>query len=169
MRKPVCTKAVKFEEFAEEWFAEYARLNLRSTTYERIKTKRSQRALKISPFIMNILKQLKQEQGKEALRLGSKWVDTDRLFVKWNGEKMNNQPPCGWLKEFCEKNDLPFYGLHSFRHFAASTVILAGLDVTMVSGMLGYSNSTATENLPKGHTTQSSHNLITNEKIKPIL
>lgn len=96
---------------------------------------------------MDILKQLKEEQGKEALRLGSKWVDTDRLFVKWNGEKMNNQPPYGWLKEFCEKNDLPFYGLHSFRHFAASTVILAGLDVTTVSGMLGYSNSTATSNI----------------------
>ena len=30
-------KAVKFQELAEEWFAEYARLNLRSTTYERMK------------------------------------------------------------------------------------------------------------------------------------
>ncbi|WP_366506781.1 hypothetical protein [Ruminococcus sp.] len=27
------------------------------------------------------------------------------LFVKWNGEPMNNQTPYGWLKEFCEKND----------------------------------------------------------------
>ena len=30
-------KAVKFEELAEEWFEEYAKLNLRSTTYERMK------------------------------------------------------------------------------------------------------------------------------------
>ena len=30
-------KAVKFEELAEEWFSDYARLNLRSTTYERMK------------------------------------------------------------------------------------------------------------------------------------
>ncbi len=30
-------KAVKFQELAEEWFEEYARLNLRSTTYERMK------------------------------------------------------------------------------------------------------------------------------------
>lgn len=87
------------------------------------KTKRSQRALKISPFIMNILKQLKDEQDEEALRLGSKWVETDRLFTKWNGEEMNNQTPYGWLKEFCEKNELPFYGLHSFRHFAASALM----------------------------------------------
>ena len=57
---------------------------------------------------MNILKQLKEEQDEEALRLDSKWVETDRLFTKWNGEEMNNQPPYGWLKEFCEKNELPF-------------------------------------------------------------
>lgn len=57
------------------------------------KTKRSQRALKILPFIMNILKQLKDEQDEEALRLGSKWVETDRLFTKRNGDEMNNQTP----------------------------------------------------------------------------
>ncbi|MDD6633842.1 MAG: hypothetical protein PUE69_00545 [Ruminococcus sp.] len=41
--------------------------------------------LKISPYIMGILKELKElkdEQDKEILRLGDKWVETDRLFVK---------------------------------------------------------------------------------------
>lgn len=111
------------------------------------KTKRSQRVLKISPYIMGILKELKDEQDEEALRLGDKWVDSDRLFVKWNGEPMNNQTPYGWLKEFCEKNELPFYGIHSFRHFAASALISAGLDVTTVSGALGHCNSGTTLNV----------------------
>lgn len=111
------------------------------------KTKRSKRVLKISPYIMDILKDLKSEQDEEALRLGDKWVDTDRLFVKWNGEPMNNQTPYGWLKEFCEKNDMPFYGIHSFRHFAASALISAGLDVTTVSGALGHCNSGTTLNV----------------------
>ena len=111
------------------------------------KTKRSQRVLKISPYIMEILKEYKLEQDEEALRLGDKWVETDRLFVKWNGEPMNNQTPYGWLKEFCEKNGLPFYGIHSFRHFAASSLISAGLDVTTVSGALGHCNSGTTLNV----------------------
>lgn len=111
------------------------------------KTKRSQRVLKISPYIMGILKELKDEQDEEALRLGDKWVDSDRLFVKWNGEPMNNQTPYGCLKEFCEKNELPFYGIHSFRHFAASALISAGLDVTTVSGALGHCNSGTTLNV----------------------
>ena len=96
---------------------------------------------------MDLLRQLKEEQDSEALRLGDKWVDTDRLFTKWDGREMNNQTPYGWLKEFCEKNDLPFYGLHSFRHFAASSLISAGLDVTTVSGALGHSNSGTTLNV----------------------
>ena len=96
---------------------------------------------------MDLLRQLKEEQDNEALRLGDKWVDTDRLFTKWDGREMNNQTPYGWLKEFCEKNDLPFYGLHSFRHFAASSLISAGLDVTTVSGALGHSNSGTTLNV----------------------
>ena len=119
----------------------------RGTYTDTTKTKRSQRTLKISPYIMYILRQHKIEQDNEALRLGDKWVDTDRLFTKWNGEDMNNQTPYGWLKEFCEKNDLPFYGLHSFRHFAASSLISAGLDVTTVSGALGHCNSGTTLNV----------------------
>ena len=111
------------------------------------KTKRSKRVLKISPYIMDILKELKDEQDEEALRLGDKWVESDRLFVKWNGEPMNNQTPYGWLKEFCEKNDMPFYGIHSFRHFAASALISSGLDVVTVSGALGHCNSGTTLNV----------------------
>ena len=116
------------------------------------KRKRSQRTLKIAQPIMDLLKELKDEQDAEAFRLADKWVDTDRLFVKWNGEPMNNQTPYGWLKEFCEKNELPFYGLHSFRHFAASALINAGLDVVTVSGALGHANSGTTVNTQKGHT-----------------
>ena len=119
----------------------------RGTYTDTTKTKRSQRVLKISPYIIGILKELKDEQDEEALRLGDKWVETDRLFVKWNGEPMNNQTPDGWLKEFCEKNEMPFYGIHSFRHFAASALISAGLDVTTVSGALGHCNSGTTLNV----------------------
>ncbi len=71
----------------------------RGTYTDTTKTKRSKRVLKISPYIMNILKELKDEQDEEALRLGDKWVESDRLFVKWDGSPMNNQTPYGWLKD----------------------------------------------------------------------
>lgn len=165
--------AMKFQDFADRWFEKYAKLNLRNTSYERM----NQLAVRIYPAIGHLrldkitsrhiqqfindlaLNGKSLKNGKPLLRktvvhhlcfisdVSSYAVKYDRLFVKWNGEPMNNQTPYGWLKEFCEKNDKPFYGIHSFRHFAASALISAGLDVTTVSGALGHCNSGTTLNV----------------------
>lgn len=111
------------------------------------KTRRSKRTLKISPYIMKMLLDLKDEQDAEALKLGDYWVDNDRLFTKDNGEPQHPNTTYTWLKRFCERNELPFYGLHTFRHYAASSLISAGLDVTTVSGALGHCNSSTTLNV----------------------
>lgn len=66
---------------------------------------------------MDMLKEYKAEQDEQALKYGDKWVETDRLYTKWNGEPMQNGTPYFWLNEFCEKHGLTFYGIHSFRHF----------------------------------------------------
>ncbi len=88
------------------------------------KTRKSQRTLKFPQEIMDMLKEYKAEQDEQALKFGDKWVETDRLYTKWNGEPMQNGTPYFWLGEFCEKHDLPFYGLHSFRHLFASLLSL---------------------------------------------
>ena len=80
------------------------------------KTKKSQRTSKFPDHVMDMLKALKQEQENESKRLGNKWHDTDRLFVKWNGEPMHNNTPYFWFKEFCDKNELRFCDIHSMRH-----------------------------------------------------
>ena len=57
---------------------------------------------------------------------------------KKNGRPMNLQSPYGWLKEFCEEYNFPFYGIHQFRHLHTSLLIGAGIDPTTVSGVLGH-------------------------------
>ena len=116
------------------------------------KTRKSQRTLNFPQEIMDMLREYKAEQDEQALKCGDKWVETDRLYVKWNGEPMQNGTPYFWLGEFCEKHDLPFYGLHSFRHLFASIEIEAGIDPTTVAAMLGHSTPQTTVNTPKGHT-----------------
>ena len=111
------------------------------------KTRKSQRSMKFPKKIMALLAKYQQEQNAEAARLGSKWVENDRLFVKWNGEPMNNNTPYFWLNEFCEKHDLPFYGLHSFRHLFASLLVNQGVDIVTVSGALGHSTVSTTSNI----------------------
>ena len=106
---------------------------------------------------MDMLRAFKEEQDTEVLRLGDKWVETDRLFVKWNGLPMNNGTPYFWLGEFCEKHDLPFYGIHQFRHWFASALVNEGVDIVSVSGALGHSTVSTTVNLPYGHNNPISH------------
>ena len=116
------------------------------------KTKRSKRVLKISPYIMDILKELKDEQDEQALKCGDKWVETDRLYVKLNGRPMNNNTPYFWLKEFCEENNFRFCDIHSLRHFYASALINKGVDAAAVSGALGHSTITTTIPVPNSNT-----------------
>lgn len=111
------------------------------------KTKRSQRTLKFPQFIMDMLKEYKEEQDADALRLADRWVETDRLYVKWDGRPMQNGTPYFWLGEFCEKHDLPFYGLHSFRHLFCSLLVNQGVDIVTVSGALGHSCVSTTSNI----------------------
>lgn len=77
------------------------------------KTKKSRRSLKFPQYVMDMLREYKAEQDEEREKLGSKWQDYDRLFVKWDGRLMNNNTPYFWLKEFCEANNFHFCDIHS--------------------------------------------------------
>lgn len=103
------------------------------------KTKMSQRTLKFPDYVIELLRELKAEQETEAERVGNKWIDTDRLFTKWNGEPMGNCTPYSWFRKFCDRNNIRFCDLHSLRHFYASALINEGVDAAAVSGALGHS------------------------------
>lgn len=72
------------------------------------KTESSRRIIKVQPFIVDLVKQLKAEYAENALKCGDQWHDTDRLFIQWNGEPMNPNSPSTWLERFCKKENLPF-------------------------------------------------------------
>ena len=103
------------------------------------KTKMSQRTLKFPDYVMELLQELKAEQEIEAERIGSKWINTDRLFTKWDGSPMGNCTPYSWFRKFCKNNNIRFCDLHSLRHFYASALINEGVDAAAVSGALGHS------------------------------
>ena len=111
----------------------------KGTYTDTTKTKKSQRSLKFPFVVMDLLKAYKAEQDEEREKLGSKWIDNDRLFVKWNGEPMNNNTPYFWFHEFCEEHNFRFCDIHSMRHFYASALINEGVDAAAVSGALGHS------------------------------
>ena len=61
------------------------------------KTKKSQRSLKFPPIVMDLLKAFKAEQDDEREKLGNRWIDHDRLFVKYDGRSINNNTSYFWF------------------------------------------------------------------------
>ena len=87
----------------------------------------------------------KLEQNKIIVQLGELWHPTDRLFTQWNGLVMHPTCPFNWLQRFCERENLPFRGLHSFRHAFATEMITSGqIDIKTVSSILGHSDVSTT-------------------------
>lgn len=111
------------------------------------KTKSSIRELYLQPDLVKLIKEWQQEQQQTAEKCGDLWAYSDRLFINWRGEPMRPYYPYKWLKDFCEKEHVPFKGLHSFRHTVATQSIVNGADVSTVSAILGHSTVSTTLNI----------------------
>lgn len=102
------------------------------------KTESSERLLYFPESVINLVRQLEYEQRR---------FDSERLFVSKNGKPMHPNTPYTWLQRFCEREKLPFKGLHAFRHFFATQAIYNGINVNEVSAMLGHSQTSTTINI----------------------
>ncbi len=109
------------------------------------KTKSSLRSLKMPDELVKQLKCYKADQDKRKKACGDQWQETDRLFTRWNGEPLYPSQPFKWLERFCKAENLPFKGLHSFRHSFATNAITSGnIDIKTVSAILGNSMPSTT-------------------------
>ena len=110
------------------------------------KTKGSIRCLKLPDEIIDLLPKLKAEQEELKRNVGDNWVEYDRLFTTWNGEPMRPNRPYTWLQKFCEREDLPFKGLHNFRHALVTNLVHERTDIATVSSIVGHSNPNIARN-----------------------
>lgn len=94
-----------------------------------------------------MIKQLQTEQKDIAKKCGDQWQESDRLFVSWCGKPLSPNFPYKWLQRFCERENIPFHGLHAFRHFVATQALVDGVDAKSVSAMLGHSQTSTTLNI----------------------
>lgn len=108
------------------------------------KTRSSKRVLKLPIDLCNKLKEYKLWQDSYKAKIGSKWVESDRLFTKWNGEPMGMRSPYKYFEKFCKRTGMRFVNIHSFRHFNATAMILNGVDVKTVQTCLGHNDANTT-------------------------
>ena len=111
------------------------------------KTAKSRRTLKLPAWIFDLVKHLQTDQIRQRLALGDQWHECGRLFTKQDGSPIGLQQPYQWLQKFCADHDLPFYGIHQFRHLNASLLIYNNEDIKTVSAALGHSQTSTTLNI----------------------
>lgn len=116
------------------------------------KTAQSMRSLKLPQDVMDVLKKWQSLQDIQRKKVGSKWIETDRVFTKWNGLTLDRSAPGRYFKKFCERTGMRYVSNHSWRHLNATLLINSGIDVKTVQSCLGHSVATTTVNTPKGHT-----------------
>lgn len=118
------------------------------------KTEQSRRSLKLPQDVMNVLKKWQDIQDKQRNKVGDKWIETDRVFTKWNGLTLDRSAPGRYFKKFCELTGMRYVTNHSWRHLNATLLINSGVDIKTVQSCLGHSVATTTLNL-YCHTIQS--------------
>ena len=111
------------------------------------KTKQSMRSLKLPLPVISLLKQYKFEQIEHRLSVGDQWIDTDRLFVNWQGVPLHPSSAQNWLNRFCKRTDIRKVNIHSFRHLNATLLINNGTDIKTVSSALGHAQVSTTLNI----------------------
>ena len=108
------------------------------------KTASSIRSLKVPQGVMDCLVKWKNLQDAQREKLGTQWIDTDRLFTKWNGDYLCRAAPSHFFHKFCDRTGMRYVSNHSMRHLNASLLVNAGVDIKTVQSCLGHSTPTTT-------------------------
>lgn len=96
---------------------------------------------------MQALKELKREQNLNKLKLGSKWENSNRVFLTDTGGDMHPDTPSQILSSIIKKYDLKHVTFHGLRHSNATLLIEKGVQLQIISKRLGHSSIGITHNV----------------------
>ena len=97
------------------------------------KTKSSNRIVPLTPKAKAILKRLMEDRQTE-------WV------FESGGRRYSYKQLMYQTKKLCRESDVPYYGEHVFRHTFATNCYYKGIDVKILSRLMGHSSVSVTYN-----------------------
>jgi integrase len=111
------------------------------------KTDTSNRLVYIVPTTLNILKQYQLEMYNNRLQLGSKWLDSNRVFTTDYGADMNPDTQSQILERIIKRHKLDSINFHGLRHTSISLQIASGVQAQIISKRAGHSSLATTYNI----------------------
>lgn len=117
-------------------------------TYEKeTKTENSNRVNYISKQTLNLLSRYRKEQMEKKMLLGSKWIDTNRVFTTDFGGDMHPDTPTRMLANIIAKYKLKKITFHGLRHTNVSLMISKGVQTQIISRKVGHSSVQTTDRI----------------------
>jgi integrase len=113
--------------------------------FEEAETRYSRRRIGLPKTAVEALRRHRARQASERLRLGAAWPDLDLVFSNRAGRPYH--PDDIRRRHFyplLERAGLPQIRVHDLRHTAAALLLARGVNVKVVSEMLGHANVSMT-------------------------
>ncbi len=110
------------------------------------KTEAGTRTVTASKTVMNLLKQYRNFQLEQRLKLGTAWKNDPYVFLNDDGSAISPNLPYRWFVNFLERHNLPKITFHQLKHTNASILISSGEDIVTLSGRLGHADKNITLN-----------------------
>ncbi|WP_370382256.1 tyrosine-type recombinase/integrase [Catenulispora sp. GAS73] len=114
------------------------------TAITKPKTEAGEREVALDAFSVGIVKTHQRAAKKARLAHGPGWADTGLAFTNPDGTPLHPAYVTDQFHRLVNEADLPPIRLHDLRHGAASLALAAGVDVKVVSEMLGHSTTVIT-------------------------
>lgn len=110
-----------------------------------VKTAHSNRTLRLTPQIVDALRARRDLQQFEQ-RMVDRWADTGFVFTSKYGNVFSREYLLVYFQRILTSAGLPRVTFHSLRHSAATIMLSAGVQIHLVSRILGHANVTTTLN-----------------------
>ena len=109
-----------------------------------VKSGDSDRVIAIGQFMAEVLLTWKGQQMMERLDWADGWIDSGHVFTKENGQPVRPAWIYERFKTFTRKAKLPPARFHDLRHGSATMLIAAGVNIKVVSELMGHATSAFT-------------------------
>ncbi|MFD0883707.1 tyrosine-type recombinase/integrase [Streptosporangium algeriense] len=103
-----------------------------------LKSDASQRAVTLDDTNIRLLKTWRATQRRERMAAGADWTDTGLIYTAENGSALREEYVSERFAAIVKAAELPPIRFHDLRHCAASMMLVAGVDMKVVSATLGH-------------------------------
>jgi len=117
-----------------------SRLPGRGIVVRKPKTKKSNRFIKMPPFIISTLKEHREQQEQDKKALEDAWVNCDLVFCNTFGGYVEPDYLLRILRVMLLKAQLPEVTFHDLRHSAASIMKALGVNDKVIQEILGHAS-----------------------------